>query len=347
MKIKYKAPIEDRSGLGEASRRIYKALSLVFAEIGVEKIDISSGPAHIIPQIPNPPIYNSIEDYDAVVIFCPPYQFNRFIENGKRNIGYTMWETDKIDTGDFCKIDLLLVPTYDNANAFMKVHNNVKVAAIPHSDTFSHIPKNSKYTFYSIFDWTDRKSPMETLAAYFLEFQDDPEISMIFKTNSKPNIDMQINRLKQTMKLSNFPHCEIISDSWSEFQIKELHQKSHCYVSLSKGEGCNLPLMDAVFYRNQIVSTNCGFVEYLSNHSNLYEVSGTKEPVLGMSFFPYVDATHNWVVPSITDARKKMRYAYRLFKGKAIDDNLLKYETDKLYTKFSPQAIGDIIKASI
>jgi hypothetical protein len=110
--------------------------------------------------------------------------------------------------------------------------------------------------------------------------------------------------------LSN-PKVEIVVKAWTQQEMNIFHRRSHCYVCLSKGEGFCLPLMDAYLFGNQVISTNCGVVEYLTKAKRLHLVKSKMTPVKNMGWFEYVDETHNWFNPDIKSTRKAMRTVFK------------------------------------
>lgn len=346
MRIKYKAPLYDKSGLGEASRLLLNVFykSGAIDDIGVEVIDISPNPMiYRVPKIDELKKYNTIDTYDICIIFCPPYQFYRFIEKNKTNIGYTMWETQNIPKHFEDNIGLLkalFVPTNQNKTFFD--HMNVPIYVLPitfFENKYQFTDLRNKYdnfTFYSVYEWTERKGPIESLEAYFIEFMNNKDVNFILKTSGSQNdISNKIRSLKALMKLPQYPNLEIITADLPNDRIKKLHKMSHCYVGASRGEGWNLPLMEAVLYGNMSISTNTGCVDYIDN-KYLFRVDGSFEPVIGSIYFEHFNAMQNWIIPSVNSIRNCMRTAYTAFKnGQFPDINHWKLINEQVSNKIS------------
>lgn len=324
--IKFKAPLFDNSGLGIAANNLYTMFKTKFPNI------ISFEPISLINLKIGKLSYRFpiTQNYDINFIYCVPYQFNKFIEKNKINIGYTMWETDRVhpDFIDGIKnLDALLVPCTLNKNVFKKLCKNTFVMPLPMSPYNIKISgvnqqKNSNFTFYSIYDWTSRKGGQESIEAYFKEFKDHNDVRFIIKTGGPfiNKIESEILEIKNRLQYKNYPALKIVVRQYSDSELRGLHNSSHCYVSLSKGEGWNLPLIDAASVGNYIISTHpSGATEYICDSELFFPVSAKKTKVTGMDWFKYVDETHKWFEPSIKMAQKQMRLAYNRWKN--LDNN--------------------------
>ncbi len=138
---------------------------------------------------------------NTAIIFCPPYQFHKFIESGKKNIGYTMWETDKLHPFFIKNLELLddiMVPSHRDKEVFSKYFNNTHLVTLPYENNFNLTKEGDRKVvkFYSIFEWTDRKSPSDLISSFGLEFNADDNVEFILKTSGNLNdIHSQINSI--------------------------------------------------------------------------------------------------------------------------------------------------------
>jgi hypothetical protein len=343
MIIKYKSPINDFTGLGEASRLILNSLNKIDAKIFIEEINISMNPHHEIKKISN--IINSSEVKENNYInfvFCPPHQFSRFIEKDKINIGYTMWETDDIldeYKPALKELDLLFVPCEFNKKIFSKYVKKIEICPLIKSVNYiENIKKKEKYNFYNICELTERKSILESIQAYFLEFQNNDNVNFFLKINgNKEELLRKVHILQTIMKLKSYPPLEIIDNTLSDEELDRIHLENHCYVGPSKGEGWNLPLSDAALFCNQIISTDTGCVEFFKDE-NVYIVDSKFEPVLGCFFFEFFNASQNWLLPSINSIRNCMRKAYEE-KNNFFNDDFNIYYKEKIKEKYNEDMV--------
>jgi hypothetical protein len=317
MKIKFKGPFTDRSGLGQAALNFYN-LFRQYANKEEEKFCFE---CNTMIHGTNVSALNKTRfpydgDYEINFIYSVPYKFSNFIEKDKINIGYTMWETDDLHE-DFIKnikeLDLLFVPTKENKKVFKKYIDNVEVLPIPISyNNIALLDKNIKkehndiYKIYSIFSWSDRKGGMESIKAFDSAFELIDDVIFLIKVTNilKKELEHKIKDLKTRPKIS------IVSDFLDEQKINDIHFKMNAYFSMSKGEGWNLPLCDAALFGNQIISTHpSGFTEYLKNNDMFYPIKTTKKNIKN-SDFKYMTENQKWQEPSIKDASEKLLIAY-------------------------------------
>ena len=121
----------------------------------------------------------------------------------------------------------------------------------------------------------------------------------------------QIDALKKVMRLKKYPPIEIITSNIDYKELMKIHAQSNCYVSMSRGEGWGLPVIDAVMHNNFVVANHpVGCTEFISDFDTFYPVEGRLDPLIGMGHFPFIDATHNWRIASINDARIQLRAVY-------------------------------------
>ena len=330
----YKNTVLVSSGLNRAANMIYRALQ--------ESKNLTVFPIDIKSPFKNVESKNHIKKSKYNLIFGIPNVFKDHVEHGKVNIGYGMWETDKVPDSfkpSLESLDLLVVPTDHNVDVFAPHCKKVIKIPIPypfHSSGQIYKGKDRVYTFYTICTWIERKSPLEMLSAYFSEFDQSENVKMYMKI--KHQTSKSFNMSKDVMKLINknqHPDYEISEKLLSDKQIINIHLKNHCYVSLSKMEGWNFPLMDAYLSGNQIVSTHPqGVTEYFEKPFGFYPVSSNIGAVENMEWLGCLDKSHNWQIPDIDSARKQMRAAYEDWKqNPQIDINKCTYRNEKLINK--------------
>jgi len=337
----FKNTVNVPSGLDRVAKMIYGALarSKTIVPFVIKNPDLINKTVEEKRQIRNAK-YN--------FILGVPYSFQKYVEPGKINIGYTMWETDRIPESfkeSLSCLDLVLVPTEQNRKVFEPYCKNVQKVPIPCHLTgmpYINLDRKKTYTFYSVYNWTERKSPLESLLAYCLEFSPTDNVDFLIKIKgASPGII--IHKDIKEMLISNgilsHPKFEIIQKAWTDKELDNFHRRNHCYVSLSKGEGWNLPLMDAYLAGNQIVSTHpCGFTEYLGKVPGFYPVKSKDGKVENMEWFNHVDDSHKWMIPDIKSARKSMRTAYKEWeKNPSLDMKKINKRNEDILKVISPQ----------
>lgn len=147
------------------------------------------------------PLCNRNIPYDTVIAHIVPEYFPAMVEAeiGKRVIGCTVWETDKVPAHwpDLLNsVDRLLVPCAWNREVFQKCGVTRPIEVIPHilpefpeQDPSSklQIPGVSEndFLFYTIGTWTTRKAMGNTVGAYLKAFSAGDPVALVIKTTRR------------------------------------------------------------------------------------------------------------------------------------------------------------------
>lgn len=357
--IKYISPCLNNSGYAKAARGYILALHKQGVPLTVSPVSFEE--AHPDLGADTNVIMGLIDkdiDYDTVVIHTTPEFWSRYREEGKTNIGYTVWETDALHytwpSYINNNVDKVLVPCSWNAEVFKSSGVTIPVEVVPHVvDSFLDkedyqavldIPDKNTFLFYSINQWTERKNPLATIKAFWTAFQKDENVALVLKTygsnyseQEKESIKATIMRLKKMIVLPKYPPVYLILDMLSEDEITSLHKQCNCYIALDRGEGWGMSTANAGAAGNPVITTGFGGVmEYLTP-ANSFLVSYVETPVSGMPFSPWYLGTMNWAEASPSHGASLAKYVYEnyddaLFKSKQLQESLSK--------KYSVEAIG-------
>lgn len=335
--IKYIAPMLDNSGYAKAARGYI--LALYKQGVPITLAPISFEEAH--PNLgDNQALFNSLINkdiqYDTVIIHTTPEFWSKYREEGKINIGYTVWETDALHYTwpDYINknVDKVLVPCEWNKDVFVNSGVTVPVEVIPHVvDDFDltkakgyefllSVPDKDTFLFYNINQWTERKNPLATIKAYWTAFQNDENVGLVLKTygsnysdSEREAIKSTIKRLKQMIVLPKYPPIYLILDMLSEDEIIALHKRCHCYIALDRAEGWGMSTSTAGAAGNPVISTGYGGVLQYLNKENSYLVDYVLTPVSGMPFSPWYLGSMNWAEASATHGSFLAREVYENF----------------------------------
>jgi glycosyltransferase involved in cell wall biosynthesis len=331
--IKYVGPMFDMSGYAQACRGYILSLH----RLG---IPITLGPISFEQDKPDlgkdgtilKSLVNKEIDYNVVILHSTPEHWSKLREPNKFNIGYCVWETDKLhpdwivhinDTVEACMVSCEWnVEVYKNSGIV------VPVFSVPHGIDVSEFKdvepyeirgvSPDVYKFYSIFQFIERKHPMALIKAYWYAFQNNEKVALILKTyrmgfspEEKNVIKDTIKRMKIMMPMDNYPPVYLIGDMLSRDQILGLHKSGDCLISLDRGEGFGLVPFEAGASENPIIVTGLGGVtEYAKpEHSFLCKYSLT--PVFGMQQSPWYRGDQLWAEPDLGNAVHLMRYVYK------------------------------------
>ena len=364
--IKYTGPMLDNSGYARACRGNILALHklgvpLTVAPISFENIRPDLGEEG---KIINSLIDKKI-DYNVKIIHCTPEFWPKQREQGIFNIGYTIWETSKLHP-DWPKyinnsVKAVMVGCDWNTGVFKDSGVEVPVFNVPHGinvDEFKDIKPytiagvdDSTYLFYSILQWTERKNPPATIKAFWYAFQNDENVALALKTyrnnysdQEKNAIRTMIQNLKRVTIMNKYPKIYFIADMLSEDEIRGLHARGDCYVSLDRGEGFGLSPFAAGACGNPIIVTGFGGATEYAKPDNSYLVDYMETPVWGMPWSPWYRGNQLWAEPSVKHGADLMKHVYenqQVAKGRG--RKLQSY----IYENFSWEVIGQKIVDAI
>ena len=330
--IKYTAPMLDNSGYAQASRGNILALHklgvpLTLNPISFEGLRPDLGEAgRIINKLTNKKI-----DYNINIIHTTPEFWSKYKEEGKLNIGYTIWETTKLHP-KWPKyinenVDALMVGCEWNVEVFRGSGVTVPIFVVPHgisTSAFDNIEpfdvsgvEKDTYMFYSIFQWTERKHPLALIKAYWHAFTKEDNVALVLKTyrsdysdSEKDAIRTTIKRLKSVTPMDSYPSIYLIPNMLSDDEILGLHARGDCYVSLDRGEGFGLSPFTAGACGNPIVVTGFGGSTEYAKPENSFLINYVLTPVFGMPWSPWYRGDQLWAEPDVKHGSDTMKYIF-------------------------------------
>lgn len=330
--IKYIGPIFDGSGYAQACRGNILALNRLGVPITLSPISFD----HIRPDVGKygeelKDLVGKDIDYNIVIIHSTPEFWEKYKEDGKTNIGYTIWETTKLhpDWKDYINnnVQKLLVGCEWNVDVFKNSGVTLPIGVVPHginNNEFKNIEPfdvagvaEDAYMFYGILQWTERKHPLAMIKAFWYAFQNDENVALVMKTyrnnydeSEKEAIRTTINRLKAVTPMASYPRIYLISHMLTRDEILGLHKRGDCYVSLDRGEGFGLGPFEAGAVGKPIIITGFGGATEFAKETNSYLVNYTLTPVFGMAYAPWYRGDQLWAEPDILHGAELMRHVY-------------------------------------
>jgi len=330
--IKYVGPIFDVSGYGQAARGYALSLHKLGIPLTIDSVSFEEGLADFgeTSRILAPLVDKNI-DYNIVIIHLTANLFCSKAEPGKMNIGYFVWETDKVHeewVEEANKsVSFVMTASQWGADIFRKSGITVPVAAIPHgidADEFVDVDpytvagvKQNAYKFYGIFQFTERKHPMALIKSYWSAFQNNENVALILKTyrngfadSEKEAIRATIKRLKKVTNMPIYPPIYLISERLDRSELLGLHKTCDCLVHLDRGEGFGLVPFEAGVCGNPILITGWGGALEYAKEDNSYLVNYTLTPVFGMPWSPWYSGNQLWAEPDCGHAIELLREIY-------------------------------------
>jgi len=249
---------------------------------------------------------------DVGIAFSYPTAFTSLM-NHKVRIGYSMFETDKLPeqsdhnsnwVSDCNTLTRLWVPAQHSKDLFRKSGVVVPIDVIPQGvdpEIYSYYerPERDTFTFLMLGKLTIRKNPGMVLSAFLSLFRGNPNVRMVFKTQSG------------TMGHLTLPekNIKIIDKLTSVEETIKCYRDADAFVFPSRGEGFGLPPVEAMATGlPTIVASNSGMLEYTNEEYNYPIKFKEKIPVMHMPK-EWGDCG-NWWESDYEDLKAKMKYVY-------------------------------------
>ncbi len=125
---------------------------------------------------------------------------------------------------------------------------------------------------------TERKNVLSTIKTYWRTFRRGEDVALVMKTHrsdysdgEKDVIRTTIRRLKHACPMEgySYPPIYLVLDMLSDDEMKGLHARGDCYITLDRGEGFGLSTATAGAAGNPVIATNFGgSTEYLKEDNS-------------------------------------------------------------------------------
>lgn len=186
-----------------------------------------------------------------------------------------------------------------------------------------------KFVFSSVFQWSNRKGVDILMKAFALEFATNDDVCLVLKTymnkaikgapkNELDSFRKMIEKINSglfhgTKKFIPKFKTVIINDILSKKQLNSIYKVSDAFVLPTRGEGFCLPVAEAISYNvPAIVPDIGGHLGYMdsSHETNPFLIESRTEPCENMKNPLWSSINTEWVEPSVSSTRKKIRLAY-------------------------------------
>ena len=163
--------------------------------------------------------------------------------------------------------------------------------------------------------FSDRKNTFFTLKWLLEEFNGDPDVGVIIKTNNGRNTTMDRKMVRNTLRKvrseikSDVP-VYLLHGAMTDDEIVGLYRNDNvkALVSATRGEGYGLPLLEAAAAGTPVIATNwSGHLDFLNNGKWLkldYELKDVHPGKIDGQVFV---ENSKWAEVSETDFKKKVR----------------------------------------
>jgi glycosyltransferase involved in cell wall biosynthesis len=194
--------------------------------------------------------------------------------------------------------------------------------------------------------WSDRKNLYYTIKWFCEAFKDNPDVGLIVKANHGRSTRIDRNMTKGALKkiisevrTGEYPKVHLLHGLMSETDMASLYRRSDvkCLISLTRGEGFGLPLLEAAACGIPVMATNwSGHLDFLKLGKflpiNYKMIEIPENRVDNRIFFKGM----RWADPSQEDFKKK---AIKFKEKASIPQKWASDLSHKVKEEFSLQAI--------
>lgn len=359
MKVLYTGAVLDSSGYAEAGRNYVSAL------LAQSSIDLSVQPCSFeswktdMPDFQRklkPVLNKKFGNPDVHIIHLTPDNFPRFRTPGAKNIGMTVWETDRLPSNwvGFCnQMDEIWVPCQYNIDSFVSSGVLAPIRKLPHGFDLAEMQgskpvqkiaegfPSDRFSFYSIFQWSARKNPEGLIRAYLSEFDASEKVALVLKTYNFNNSDLDklqlVESIKKLKSEISGPPIILVHSGLSRAEMLTLHRRGDCFILPHRSEGWGLGAFEAMAMGKPTIATNYGGnLEFMSKQ-NSWLVDYELTNISGMNRANYASSM-KWAEPNLASVRAAMREVF-------VNEGLRKEKSQKALIeikKFSNEEIGKI-----
>ena len=274
---------------------------------------------------------NFKHDVNLILAEANHHYFYQQYEGPK--IGYFVWESTRCYEPFFRKLkecDQIWVPSKWQADCTIAQGADAeKVKVVPEGvDSSVFFPENikcpsDKFRFLIFGRWDNRKSTIELIRAFKNTFGHNPNVELLISVEDHFNADglgSTENRLKkydlisENIKILNFP---------SQKEYVNILKSGHVFLSCSRSEGWNLPLIEAMACGTPSIYSDCsGQLEFAAGKGIAVKIVGEIETK--HFYAPGAACQGNWYEPDFKDLESKMVEVYNnyeFYKKKAIEES--------------------------
>jgi GT2 family glycosyltransferase len=205
---------------------------------------------------------------EVAVVYAQGDVFAR--NTGRYKIGFTMLEVDGFPAEwveQANRMDEVWVPSEFNRQAFLASGLARPVHVMPLGVDVSYFHPGCKaypnpageFTFLALFEWGERKAPDLLLRAWNDEFSAREPARLLCKVmNRDPGVRVkeQIRRLR--LRTDGGKISYLFNFDFPHYELGALYRSADAFVSVSRGEGWDMPLMEAMACGLPAIATDWG-----------------------------------------------------------------------------------------
>lgn len=239
---------------------------------------------------------------------------------GRYKIGFTMLEVDGFPdewVRQANRMDEIWVPSESNRQAFLRCGLKRPIHQIPlgvdphyfHPKIEAHPNPHGDLVFLSNFEWGERKEPWLLLKAFNEVFSADEPVRLVCKIiNKDPSVSLKEEIRRLELKESGGRISYLFNLVFPHYQLGSLYRSADCYLSISRGEGWDMPLMEALACGLPAIATDWGAHQEFF-HAGIGYPLRSRGLVPAVAKCPYYEG-FSWADPDPEHLRYLLRHVY-------------------------------------
>jgi GT2 family glycosyltransferase len=239
---------------------------------------------------------------------------------GRRKVGFTMLEVDGFPSEwvrQANRMDEVWVPSEFNRQGFVASGVKRPIRRIPLGvdPNYFHpgiqgVPNgNGEFVFLSNFEWGERKEPWLLLRVFNDEFTAREPVRLVCKIiNKDPQVHVRQEIANLRLKESGGKISFVFNREFPYYQLGSFYRSADCYVSAGRGEGWDMPLMEAMACGLPSIATDWGaHTEFV--HEGIAYPLRVKGTIPAVAKCPYYQG-FSWADPDPEHLRFLLRDVY-------------------------------------
>ena len=239
---------------------------------------------------------------------------------GRRRIGFTMLEVDGFPSEwvrQANEMDEMWVPSAANREAFLRCGLKQPIHVIPlgidpdhfHPGIVGHPNPFGEFVFLANLEWGERKAPELLLETFNRTFSAREPVRLLAKINNfNPAISLRLELRRLNLSAAGGRISYLINQQVPYYQLGSLYRSVDCYVSAGRGEGWDMPLVEAMACGLPCIATDwLAHTEYI--HDGIaypLEIRGT---IPARAVCPYYDG-FRWADPDPEHLAYLLRHVF-------------------------------------
>jgi glycosyltransferase involved in cell wall biosynthesis len=251
--------------------------------------------------------------------------------------GFTIFELEEFTKKEISVLENLnkiIVPSQWAAGVIKNScsNNNIHVQNLGVDTSIFKLEKNSineNYTFLHVGKLESRKSTWDIVNCFYNVFKDKKNVSLALMIDNFFIPDL-VKEFKSKTKAKLGDKVMFIEGNKRPELLNQVYNACDCYISLSKTEGWNMPLLEAKACGLPIISTNCtAQSEFLEKNDNIVPIIGRETAHDGIFFH----GKGTWNVPDLAIFENMLEDVYNKRPAKQVNvEHISKFDWENVFS---------------